>query len=139
MTYACANDLKVAFGETEISQLTDRDGDGSADSQVIDRALKAADGEINSYLAVRYKLPLPLVPQILRDRACDIARYRLYNIEPGGEPEERYKAAIAWLKDLSAARAVLVGITPGGGDGSAPGVGHVRQGQTASNFDWDQH
>lgn len=139
MSYAKPQDLEVAFGQAEILQLSDRDSDGDPDANVLERALATADGEINSYLSVRYAIPLPLVPQIVRDKACDIARYRLQDDTPTDEARQRYEDAIEWLKSVAAGRALLVGIPVIGSAAATPTVGRVRTGQAASNFDWGTH
>lgn len=126
MAYATVADLIAAFGSQEVIALTDRDGRpeaeiGTVDSTVALEALERASSEADTYIAVRYALPLPTVPQALVAVVCDIARFRL----SGGEVTEstpiadRHKAAMAWLKDIAAGRAVLPGVAaiPPGGEG----------------------
>ena len=104
MMYATAQDMIFAFGEHEVIACTDRDGLGDIDAAVLDAALLYACSEADSYLARRYALPLPGVPAVLTAVVCDITRYRL----TGGQVSEtdpikdRYKLAIAWLRDLAA-------------------------------------
>lgn len=109
MSYATQLDMIAAFGELEIIQLTDRAAPpvGSIDAGVLQHALEAADGEINSYLAARYALPLAAVPVILRDCAADIARYRLHDRGTPERVEKAYQGRVAWLRDLAAGRATL--------------------------------
>lgn len=78
MAYATLSDLIARFGEAELIQLTDRQGDGIVDQAVIDQALADAGAVIDGYLAGRYSLPLVSVPPILVGYACDLARARLY-------------------------------------------------------------
>lgn len=113
MTYATQTDLETAFGSSEIEQLTDRaiPPAGAIDATVVARAIDAADGEIDSYLATRYSLPLATVPNVLRDCAADIARYRLHDRGAPEIVEANYKARIAWLRDVAAGRASLGGIS----------------------------
>lgn len=126
MAYATVVDLIAAFGEQEVTALTDREGRpeadvGTVDSTVALEALERASSEADTYIAARYALPLSNTPQALVAVVCDIARYRL----TGGEATEtdpiaaRYKAAVAWLKDVAAGRAVLPGVAaiPPGGEG----------------------
>lgn len=126
MAYATVADLIAAFGSQEVIALTDREGRpeadiGTVDSTVALEALERASSEADTYIAARYALPLSSTPQALVAVVCDIARYRL----TGGEANEtdpiasRYKAAVAWLKDVAAGRAVLPGVAaiPPGGEG----------------------
>lgn len=109
MTYAVQSDLVTAFGSDELVQLTDRADPptGTIDATIVARALEAADGEIDSYLAGRYSLPLASVPAILRDCAADIARYRLHDRGVPDRVKDAYKDRISWLRDVAAGRANL--------------------------------
>lgn len=109
MTYATQADMVTAYGEAEMIDLTDRADPpvGSIDAAVMTRALETADGEIDSYLAARYALPLATVPVILRDCAADIARYRLHERGTPERVEKAYAARVAWLRDVAAGRATL--------------------------------
>jgi phage gp36-like protein len=62
--------------------------------------LQDASEEIDSYIAVGYRLPLPQIPATLKRVACNIARYRLYYQRPTEEVDKRYEAEIAYLKEL---------------------------------------
>lgn len=92
-------DLIDRFGEEEIARLTDHEHYQTINEVVLGRALADAVAEVNSYLA-----PVGLVgidpPKALVIKACDIARYYLY--ENGVTPivEARYKQALAWLKEV---------------------------------------
>lgn len=109
MTYALQADMQAALGDGELIQLTDRADPpvGAIDATVLARALEAADGEIDSYLASRYSLPLVSVPVILRDCAVDIARYRLHDRGVPDRVKEAYKDRIAWLRDVASGKASL--------------------------------
>jgi phage gp36-like protein len=98
MTYAVQADLVERFGELEMVQLTDRQGLGIIDADVLDRALQDADAEINGYIGSRVTLPLTSVPKILVGYACDIARYKLYADDPIENVRNRYKDAIRFLE-----------------------------------------
>lgn len=103
MSYASRSDFAAAFTAAELAQLeTGRGGSYEA-------AADGADGEINSYLAGRYALPLPSVPARLKSVAMDIARYRLYD-DAGDENSvwvRRYREAVKWLRDVAHGLAVL--------------------------------
>ena len=74
MGYATQQDLVERFGEEELIQLTDREHAQLIVADVIDRALSDADAEIDSYLGVRYTLPLVSIPVLLVGVAANIAR-----------------------------------------------------------------
>lgn len=97
--FATKNDMLSRFGEKEVIQITDRDYTGTIDDAVLQRGLVSADAEISGYLAGRYALPFAVVPQMLVDYACDIARYRLTGTEVTCTPdiEDRYDKAIKYL------------------------------------------
>lgn len=99
MTILTPTDLLERFGERELAERTDREHYATVDLAVVERAIADAEADINAYLA-----PVGLVgidpPKALVIKGCDIARYYLYD---DGAPEiviERYKTAIAWLKDV---------------------------------------
>jgi phage gp36-like protein len=109
VTYALKTDMQAEFGDTELAQLTDRSNGTVTDDTVLTDALTRADSEINSYIAQRYSLPFASVPTRLRDIACDIARYYLFDARAPQIVQDRYKNAVAWLKDVAGGRA-LVGV-----------------------------
>lgn len=111
MAYASLQTLIDAYGEDEVVRSADRDNDGVADVGVVDRGLADADGEIDSYIGVKYKLPLDVVPGVLVTHAGVIALYRMS--ENTGvltdEKRKRYEDTIRWLRDVSAGKATLGG------------------------------
>lgn len=112
MTYATQADMVLAFGSTELVELTDRavPPAGAIDAAVLARALSAADGLANNYLAVRYTVPLASVPAVLVEACCDIARYELTrgpNLRATEEIEKRYTQRVSWLKDVARGLATL--------------------------------
>ncbi|WP_319496319.1 DUF1320 domain-containing protein [uncultured Cohaesibacter sp.] len=99
--YATEQDLIDLASEEEILMIADRDGDGTVDPDVISAALAYADNTINGYLAVRYRLPLNEVPELVRSWAASIARYRLHR---DGAPEHvvrDWKSAVSDLKEVA--------------------------------------
>lgn len=112
MPYATQQDLIDRFGEDELIQLTDRDGDGAIDADVMDTALTDADAEIDGYLATKYQLPLATVPGVITQLACDVARYRLYDEHATEQVRNRYKDAVAFLTRLSRGEVSLGLATP---------------------------
>ena len=106
--YATRNDLEARFGEGELQQLEIMQTVGNS----IEEALQDASEEIDSYIAVKYVLPLPSTPSTLKRIACNIARYRLYFQQPTEEVENRYKAEIDFLKRVADGKATLNILNP---------------------------
>lgn len=121
--YATQQNLSERFGDETLVQLADRDGDGQADTGVLDQVLGDAAALIDGYVKVRYGLPLASTPPLLRALALDVAFYQLH---PHGAPEEvrhRYKDALATLRDLAAGKVDLD--VAGEAPASEPSTGEV--------------
>ena len=106
--YATKSDLEARFGEGELQELEAMQTVGNS----IEEALQDASEEIDSYIAIRYVLPLPSTPSTLKRIACNIARYRLYFQSPTEEVENRYKAEIDFLKRIADGKATLNILNP---------------------------
>lgn len=76
MTYATRDDLDAAFGPDMVTRLAARP-DVEDDGPVVARALAHAAGVMDGWLSSRFALPLPTIPPLLRDIACDLAIARL--------------------------------------------------------------
>ena len=130
MTYATRQDLEQRFTAVEIAQL-------ESSGRNVATALADADADIDSYLAVRYTVPLAApVPARVVEAACDLAYSRFFTISSDGEPATRRAAQIQWLRDVSMGKADVPGLTPRGDSTAAQGIGKTRSGQASSNFDW---
>lgn len=108
MPYCTQQDLIDRYGETELLQLADRDGDDAVDTEVVTQAIADAAAEIDGYLLDRYSLPLSPVPPSLTLAACRIARYQLYAAASTERVQTDYDRAVAWLRDVSVGRIRLV-------------------------------
>lgn len=109
-------DYETAHGARELSQLTDRDGDGEADDEVFEQARDQAESLMGSYIAVRVRLPLPATlpdgsAQILRNLALAITRYYLFDQAPTDAVSTRYDQAMTWLKDFAKGLNALPGLS----------------------------
>lgn len=117
MPYATLSDLIVAIGEPELILLTDRINDppSAVDAAVVAKALDAANAMVDSYImgSGRYELPLPSVPDMLRDTACDIALYKLHGVAMPEVIALKYRDALSYLRDVQAGRALLQGVAQG--------------------------
>ncbi len=114
MSYITADDLRLWLGDDAYTQLTDDDGTGLPNEQIVQQALTAAQGEVDSYLARRYRLPLdsvrfPKAVETLAVITLDVAEYRLNTRRPP-IPEEiqlRYRHALSWLTQLARGELLL--------------------------------
>ena len=102
--YATRVDLAERFGEDEISQREQALASGA-----VDLSLVQASGLIDGYISGRYSVPLTPVPDMLQQIACVIARYNLLGEAATERARNDYKDALAWLKDVQAAKVTLVG------------------------------
>ncbi|MEX2524449.1 MAG: DUF1320 domain-containing protein [Gammaproteobacteria bacterium] len=106
--YTTKQEMIDRFGEPELIQLTDRDGSaGAIVDDVLDQALTDADSEIDSYLAVRYSLPLPETPRVIKRIAADIARWHLYDDSAPEDIRNRYKDAVKLLEGIRDGKVAL--------------------------------
>ncbi|TIM13881.1 MAG: DUF1320 domain-containing protein [Mesorhizobium sp.] len=123
--YATREDMVSRFGEPEVRDLTDLDGEGVIDEAVLGYAIRAASDEIDGYIAGRYTLPLALRPPILTGIACDIARYRLAgNSRPCTEEmRDRYRDGIRYLEKVAGGTVSLGAGVSGGAAVASSSVG----------------
>ncbi len=117
MPYCTLKDLIKRFGESEINDLLDRDSDGLHESETLDMTIADADGLIDGFLGVRYKVPIspinsPKSYGVMRLFSCDITRYLLWDDNAPQEIKDRYDAAIARLKDYAKGLMVLPDANP---------------------------
>jgi len=108
MPYCTQNDLLNQLTQAELVQLTDDAGSGNVDTAKVDAAIAAASATIDAYAGARYTLPLQASEKV-KQLCVDLAIYEL---------EKRRRrlreatasardAALAFLRDLAAGRAVL--------------------------------
>jgi phage gp36-like protein len=96
--------------ESELAELTAESGE-VPDSQVISEAISKAEAVIDSYLGVRYAVPLATPPAQVKALAVDLAIYHLYSRRSVAPPvrQQKYDAAVAFLKQAAAGQVVIVG------------------------------
>jgi phage gp36-like protein len=118
MPYTTPDDIAKRINNQELLRLTDEYDSGVVDADRVAAAIDTAAGEIDSYLAARYDLPLSSVPGVIASVAVDIAIYTLYVLnEAGGVPESRqlrYDKALQLLAEIEAGERSL------GIDGAEP-------------------
>jgi phage gp36-like protein len=145
--YLAADELRNFYGQAEIDQLADRDGDNAPDggpvSPVLEAAIERGASELDSYLSHCYPLPLQPaagftalqnhVATLLAEWTGVIARYRLWDdvrIRSNGEQKTearlRYEDLLKRLGvDQGTCKCTLLG----------PGVLTNQQAGIVTNFD----
>lgn len=95
MAYATIQDLRETFpNDALVAALADDDAAAA-------RALAAADAAIDGYVGGLYTLPLAPVSGMLKDIACDLARFRLYDEAPSELIILRQRSAMDTLRDIA--------------------------------------
>ena len=109
-SYITRSDLDIP--QDVLVQLTDDEGTGTADEAVVDNAIADAEAEIESYCGNRYTVPLSPV-NMVKKLAKDIAAYNIYSRrdEVPQSVKDRHERAVSFLKDVSAGRAHIEGLT----------------------------
>jgi len=108
--YALSSDLEKRLSSDELLTLADDDGDGTADTDVVNAALADADAEIDLSLVSRYTLPLVSTPAIMTKIACDLAIHHLFAHRRTAlslEHASRYREAIELLSRLNSGELLL--------------------------------
>lgn len=113
MAYCSEDDLLKMVPLSELAELTAESGE-VPDSLIINEAISKADAEIDSYLGVRYIVPLVSPPAQVKALSVDLALYHLYSRRSVAPMVRQQKsdAALAFLKQVGAGQAVIIG--PGG-------------------------
>lgn len=110
MSYSTQSDIEMRLSSDELVRLADLDEDGTADADVISRAIEDADSTIDSYVRVRgADVPLDPVPASVRSASVTLAIYHL-SLARSSVAEDVQKAhdeVVAWLRDIAAGAATL--------------------------------
>lgn len=119
MAYISNGDIEERLGSATFIQLTDDDGNGVADTGVVDEARLAAEGEVNSYLARRYQVPIdasehPELADLLASITLDLVEYRLRSRRPPipKDAVDRHGKTLQWLKGVADGRIELPSAAP---------------------------
>ena len=109
MAYVSNADIEERLGSATYVQLTDDDGNGSADIGVVDEARLGAEGEVNSYLAKRFQVPIDLgthveLADLLASITLDLVEYRLRGRRPpvSDAAQRKRHESIEWLSKVAA-------------------------------------
>ena len=126
-SYATVEQVIKRYGDDLLHIIADRDRDGEIDQEAVTLALADASGQIDSALAKRYPLPLPIQsrPALLTRLCVDIAVYWLAEDGAGATDDKRrrYEDAMKYLERLADGRIDLPSVSdgiepPGSGVGS---------------------
>ncbi len=118
MNYITNTDIDLRLGHASYVQLTDDDGDGAADTAVVDEARLAGEGEVNGYLALRCATPIdlnahPELADLLRSVALDLAEYRLRLRRPpvSEDARRRRDQTVDWLQRIAEGTVALPSVS----------------------------
>jgi phage gp36-like protein len=119
--YATQQDIIDRYGEDELIVAADHDGDGTADTAVVEQGLQDASEEIDVYIGERYPLPLAVVPPVLKRVCVDMALYHM-SAPPAitEEKRKRFEDAVKLLTLISTGK-VSLGASDPEGSGNAGG------------------
>lgn len=116
MAYVTHEEIEARMGTSALVQVADDDGDNLPDAAVVEEARRAAEGELESYVGRRYRLPLPPVVSetlngALRSAVLDLVEWRLRTRRPPVSAEVLRRAAETreWLRRIAAGELSLPG------------------------------
>jgi len=125
VAYCTQANIEERYSEQSVVAYADHNKDGTADADVITRAITDACGLMDSYLQKQFVVPVPApIPPSLRDCAITLAWCRLLRGRQSMTEEERLacKEALDWLKAVAAGE-IEIGLVPKPtASASAPGV-----------------
>ena len=107
MSYCTKTDILNFLPQSELTQLTDDDGNGIEDTGILDSVISSADATIDGYLQVRKaEVPLSPVPNLIKDFSVAISIFYLHSrrgIEFGVDDIKRvrYENAIKTLEKIA--------------------------------------
>lgn len=119
MSYVDSASIETRLGTSAYLQLTDDDGDQQADGAVVDEARLGAQGEVDSYLARRYAVPIDLVQHpeltdLLKSVVLDLVELRLRARRPPVSEVilRRHATALEWLRGVADGTIKLPSVVP---------------------------
>ena len=141
--YITREDVAAAVSLAELVQLSNDEGYGEPDWQIVDRAIAYACELADGYLMGRYTLPLEPAPTVLRPLCTDIARHWLHRRRINGADfpkslEDAYKNALKVLTMIRDGE-IQIGTRPQNGDGATERVqseSGAYQFRTRDRQDW---
>lgn len=121
MSYATVEELESRLGSSVYAQLTDRVNSATADDNVAQQLIDAAEAKIHMALGGRYRTPFDpsvdlTLAGALRTMTICLAAHAAYVDHPD-KPEpptglaDEHRQTLRWLDDLAAGRKALPGET----------------------------
>ena len=109
MPYITQQDMVNRYSEQSLIELTDRvtPYTGEIVTSILDEAIEDADALIDSFISVRYDLPLSETPRVLIGHAAAIAYYKLHRGRYPDEIRTAYEDAIKFLNMVSKGEILL--------------------------------
>jgi phage gp36-like protein len=110
--YVTIADFVEQFGFEETVRMTDAEGDGRIDRQLLVSKLRAAQAIAEVHIGARFALPLDPVPEIVKVAIGDMARARLY---PRGAPDgvaDPAKAALKLMQQIGEGKLPIASAAP---------------------------
>lgn len=128
--YCSSSDLSTRLTAAQVVALADDDGDGVADTSVVDAAITDADAEIDVWLAPRYQVPFTTAPAFIASASATLAAERLFRRHRDTPPE-------ALQASIDETRAMLERISKGQADlpEDDEAVGRARSDSTTRDTD----
>lgn len=127
-TYCTRSDLESRIPADVLLSWSDLDRDGVEDAGVVDLALQAATDLCDSYLSVRFPVPVAEPAGALRNAALAITVWRLasgsgFDVASADKVIKlEYDDAVRWLRDVGAGKAGLPSSAATAETPSAPDV-----------------
>ena len=125
---ADGTEIRAVMGDDWWHDITDRDSDGTTETEKADRGISSGESEFNTYAAPNYDIAALILisptPAIVVDVCVDLAIHALVQHDQGRKTEaieERYNERLKWLLLLAAGKVKLpIPDTPDAlGDGQA--------------------
>jgi phage gp36-like protein len=110
MSYITVDDFLKSLDPKDIAELSDDATGGAPAEEIVQPILDQATGKCNSYIAVKYTVPLTSPDDAVKLACNQIASYILHLRRPFTVTEtvkEAYDDAIKWLEALAAGDVVL--------------------------------
>ncbi|KZN57603.1 hypothetical protein N473_06910 [Pseudoalteromonas luteoviolacea CPMOR-1] len=98
--YCTRDDLIAKFGERELVTLTAERGEDAINETRLTDAISSVNEVIDAHIAMRYPLPLPTVPGVLKRIAINIVRADI-DQRPAERVTEDKKSAMQLLTKIS--------------------------------------
>ena len=111
LIYTTPADIYEIVPAQILGKITDDTGTGNEKPSIITERMKASENLVESYLSVRYKLPLiakdGTVPGEIKDAVLTIAKYKLYARRNAlnASVQSEYDDMINWLKMVASGKA----------------------------------